>query len=212
MFSALIEEASRAICHALTILIWPVITFLVNIAIVILAVLVMAYYSTLVRDCCASENQPFLVQGQPIYEISCSQDFGQSCQVESSRAHVISNGSEKQQAFRSPPKSCFDYNEGDPCSMDEFAQLNCTTDRIGCVFVSFGFLDETFTPYFDSVWSHRLADFLSRRSWVVNLFNIFMTYWLLAFTVATEEMILACTFAGEESCVDAVFDEIRVSS
>ena len=52
--SALIEEASRAICHALTILIWPIVTFFVNIGFVILGVFVLAHYSTLVRKCFAS--------------------------------------------------------------------------------------------------------------------------------------------------------------
>lgn len=46
---ALIEEASKAICYALTILIWPIITFILNISFVILGILVVAYYSTLVE-------------------------------------------------------------------------------------------------------------------------------------------------------------------
>jgi hypothetical protein len=49
MFVALIEEASRAICYALTTLIWPIITFILNIGFVILGVLVLANYSTLVK-------------------------------------------------------------------------------------------------------------------------------------------------------------------
>jgi hypothetical protein len=46
---ALIEEASKAICYALTTLIWPIITFILNISFVILGILVIAYYSTLVK-------------------------------------------------------------------------------------------------------------------------------------------------------------------
>ena len=46
---ALIEEASIAICYALTTLIWPIITFILNISFVILGILVIAYYSTLVK-------------------------------------------------------------------------------------------------------------------------------------------------------------------
>jgi len=49
LFLALIEEASRAICYALTTLIWPIITFILNIGFVILGVLVLANYSTLVK-------------------------------------------------------------------------------------------------------------------------------------------------------------------
>lgn len=50
LLSALIEEASRAICHALTILIWPIVTFLVNLGCVIFGILVLAHYSTLVTN------------------------------------------------------------------------------------------------------------------------------------------------------------------
>ncbi len=49
IFLALIEEASKAICHALTTLILPIVTFLLNIGFVILGILVIAHYSTLVR-------------------------------------------------------------------------------------------------------------------------------------------------------------------
>ena len=49
LFLALIEEASKAICYALTTLIWPIITFLLNISFVILGILVLVYYSTLVK-------------------------------------------------------------------------------------------------------------------------------------------------------------------
>lgn len=105
--------------------------------------------------------------------------------------------------LRSNPESCFDYNEGDHCDPDEFARLTCSTDRIRCVYVSFGFLDETFGHYFNSAWSHRLAEFLSKKSWLVNIFNIFMVYWLLAFTFALEEMVLACTFACESFALQA---------
>jgi hypothetical protein len=49
IFLALIEEASKAICYALTTLIWPIITFILNISFVILGILVLAHYSTLVN-------------------------------------------------------------------------------------------------------------------------------------------------------------------
>ncbi|CAF4856483.1 unnamed protein product [Rotaria sp. Silwood1] len=178
--SALIEEASKAISYALTSLIWPIITFILNICFVILGILVLAYYSTL---------------GQPIYQISCNQDFGQSCHNESSHSYVISNESIKLN-IRSIPKTCLDYNEGDNCNPDHFLQLNCSIDRIRCVYVSYGFVDETFENYLNTVWSHRLSQFLSQYSWLVNIFNIFIIYWLLAFTIALEEMVLACTFAS----------------
>lgn len=48
-WKGLIEEASKAICFALTIFIWPVITFILNITFIILGILVLAYYSTLVN-------------------------------------------------------------------------------------------------------------------------------------------------------------------
>jgi len=48
IYLALIEEASKAICYALTTLIWPIITFILNISFVILGILVLAHYSTLV--------------------------------------------------------------------------------------------------------------------------------------------------------------------
>lgn len=97
--------------------------------------------------------------------------------------------------IRSTLKSCLDYYEGDNCNPDEFAQLSCSIDRIQCIYVSYGFVDKTFEDYFNSVWSHHFAQFLSEHSWFVNIFNIFIIYWLLAFTVAFEEMVLACTFA-----------------
>ncbi|CAF1136138.1 unnamed protein product [Adineta steineri] len=178
--AALIEEASKAICYALTILIWPIITFILNIGFVILGILVLAHYSTL---------------GRPIYQISCTQDFGQSCRKESLRSYVLSNET-RQINIHSIPKSCLDYHEGDSCNLDEFTQLNCTIDRIQCVYVSYGFVDETFQHYLNSIWSHRFAQFLSEHSWLVNIFNIFMIYWLLAFTIALEQMILACTFVS----------------
>ncbi len=93
------------------------------------------------------------------------------------------------------PTSCSDYSEGDRCNPDEFLQLNCAIDRIRCVYVTYGFVDETFEDYFDSIWSHRIAQFLSQHSWFINIFNLFIIYWLIAFTVALEEMVLACTFA-----------------
>ncbi|CAM4933205.1 unnamed protein product [Rotaria socialis] len=178
--AALIEEANKAISYALTTLILPIITFFLNICFVILGILVIAYYSTL---------------GRAIYQISCSQDFGQSCRNASSRTYVKSNETIKL-SIRSMPRSCFDFNEGDNCNPDDFSQLNCATDRIRCVYASYGFGDETFTGYFNIIWSHRLAQFLSRYSWFINIFNIFMIYWLLAFMIALEEMILACTFAS----------------
>ncbi len=48
IYLALIEEASKAICYALTTLIWPIITFILNISFIILGILVLAHYSTLV--------------------------------------------------------------------------------------------------------------------------------------------------------------------
>jgi hypothetical protein len=48
IFLALIEEASKAICYALTTLIWSIITFILNISFIILGILVLAHYSTLV--------------------------------------------------------------------------------------------------------------------------------------------------------------------
>jgi hypothetical protein len=50
IFLALIEEASKAICYTLITLIWPIITFILNISFVILGILVLAYYSTLVIE------------------------------------------------------------------------------------------------------------------------------------------------------------------
>lgn len=91
-------------------------------------------------------------------------------------------------------KACFDHNEGDTCNPDDFVRLNCSTDRIRCVYVSYGFADESFEHYFNRIWSHRLAQFLNRYSWLVHIFNIFIIYWLLAFIMALEEMVLACTF------------------
>ena len=129
-----------------------------------------------------------------MYQISCTQDFGQSCQQESPRSYLLSNET-RNLTLRAIPKSCVDYHEGDHCSPDEFAQFNCAIDRIRCVYVSYGFVDETFEHYFNSIWSHRFAQFLSEHSWLVNISNIFIIYWLLAFTLALEEMILACTFA-----------------
>jgi hypothetical protein len=93
-------------------------------------------------------------------------------------------------------RSCFDYHEADRCYPDEFARLNCSTDRIQCVYVSYGFHDKTFERYVDTVWSRRLAKFLNENSNLFNLFNIFMIYWLIAFSQALERMILACTFFG----------------
>jgi hypothetical protein len=127
--------------------------------------------------------------------------MGQSCENESPRSYVISNETTKLIIIRSMPKSCLDYNEGDNCNPDEFAQLNCSIDRIQCVYVSYGFVDETFGDYFNSVWSHRFSQFLSQHSWLVNIFNIFIIYWLLAFIVALEEMVLACTFACKLVCL-----------
>jgi Ca2+/Na+ antiporter len=46
--TALIEEASKAICHASTTLLWPVVTFVLNIGFMMLGILVLAHYSTLV--------------------------------------------------------------------------------------------------------------------------------------------------------------------
>lgn len=89
-----------------------------------------------------------------------------------------------------------DYNEGDTCIPDDFFQLNCTTDRIQCVYVSYGFVDETFQEYFTIEWSHRLAQFLSEKSWLIHIFNLFIIYWFIAFSIALEEMVLACTFAS----------------
>ena len=97
--------------------------------------------------------------------------------------------------LRSLLTSCTDYNEGDRCDPEEFVQFNCTIARIQCIYVSYGFVDETFENYFNEIWSHRVAQFLSQHSWLVHIFNIFIIYWLLAFTIALEEMILACTFA-----------------
>ncbi|CAF0975225.1 unnamed protein product [Adineta ricciae] len=197
--AALIEEASKAICYALTTLLWPIITFFLNIGFIILGILVLAHYSTL---------------GRPIYQISCTQDYGQSCQQKSPLRYLISNET-NYFPFRSIPNSCVDYREGDSCTPDDFAQLNCSVDRIRCVYVSYGFTDETFTAYMDSVWSHRLAQFLSQHPWIVNIFSVFIIYWLLAFIVALEEMILACTFASyywdmdrrEKKCCNGYFHE-----
>ncbi|CAF2068804.1 unnamed protein product [Rotaria magnacalcarata] len=150
--AALIEEACKAISYALTILILPMITFFLNICCVILGIL-----------------------GRAIYQISCSQDFGQSCRNASNRTYVKSNES-IELSIRSMPQSCFDFNEGDNCNPDDFSQLNCATDRIRCVYASYGFGDETFTGYFNTTWSHRLAQFLRRYSWFINIFNIFMIY------------------------------------
>ncbi|CAF1384886.1 unnamed protein product [Rotaria magnacalcarata] len=113
--------------------------------------------------------------GRAIYQISCSQDFGQSCRNASNRTYVKSNES-IELSIRSMPQSCFDFNEGDNCNPDDFSQLNCATDRIRCVYASYGFGDETFTGYFNTTWSHRLAQFLRRYSWFINIFNIFMIY------------------------------------
>ena len=197
--SALIEEASKGLCHALSILILPIITFLLNIGFVLLGILALASYSTLVNDHFSSfrRRTESSLQGRPIYQISCSQDFGQSCQTVSSRLFVTDNASNALHIVRSATATCFDYNEGDNCFPDDFARLNCTTDRIRCVYVSFGFVDEMFEEYLDSIWSHRFAEFLSKKSWLVNIFNIFMIYWLIAFAIAFEEMVLACTFACE---------------
>ncbi|CAF0825900.1 unnamed protein product [Rotaria sordida] len=117
--SALIEEANKAISYALTTLIWPILTFILNICFIIM----------------------------------------------------------------------------DNCNPDNFSQLNCSIDRIRCVYVSYGFVDETFENYFNTIWSHRLSQFFSQHSWLINIFNIFIIYWLLALTIALEEMVLACTFA-----------------
>lgn len=54
---ALIGEASKAICHALTTLLWPLVTFVSNIAIVTLGVLVLAHYFTLVASSVFSSRE-----------------------------------------------------------------------------------------------------------------------------------------------------------
>jgi hypothetical protein len=110
------------------------------------------------------------------------------------------------------PQSCFDYNEGDDCNPDDFSQLQCTTDRIQCVYVSYGFVDQTFQNYLNTIWSHRLAQFLSEHPWFIHIFNLFTIYWLIAFAVALEEMILACTFACKTPLICYRIDNNKLSS
>lgn len=49
VYVALIQEASKAICYALTTLLWPIVTFILNLGFIILGILVLAHYSTLVK-------------------------------------------------------------------------------------------------------------------------------------------------------------------